>query len=232
VQVEKMTASFSIDEVSLLVARLVPTLQAGDAEGFVSHHQIVMGILASGPGLAAVRHARAAKPDSWHDDQAVAANMVAWFSQQITTGVSRWAEFFDRKKQDGVWAYRPKSHGPQSIAVDPEDMAAIEGNPKWFFHLMRERDAKIAAAKRQAERLPDGRLLCEACGFAALDVYSGINADLCECHHRIPLSDVVDQTETKLADLAILCPNCHRAIHRTIPLLSVEEFRAKYFPNP
>jgi 5-methylcytosine-specific restriction protein A len=30
---------------------------------------------------------------------------------------------------------------------------------------------------------------------------------------------------TRLADLAILCANCHRMIHKTRPLMSVEEFK-------
>ena len=37
----------------------------------------------------------------------VASNMVAWFSQRITVGESKWKRAFERKKIDGQWAYKP-----------------------------------------------------------------------------------------------------------------------------
>jgi hypothetical protein len=33
-----------------------------------------------------------------------------------------------------------------------------------------------------------------------------------------------------LADLAVLCANCHRMIHKTRPLMPVEEFRRLVAP--
>ena len=35
----------------------------------------------------------------------------------------------------------------------------------------------------------------------------------------------------RLDDLAIVCSNCHRMIHRTKPMMSVEGFRDKYKPR-
>ena len=83
----------------------------------------------------------------------------------------------------------------------------------------------------RGEVLPDGRLACEACGFTARDAYPNLDGDLCEVHHRRPLSEAVAPVATSLADLAIMCPNCHRAIHRTDPLMSVEEFRTRFFAD-
>lgn len=159
-----MSPSFNIEEVSELIARLVPVLK-GDAAGFVTHHEIVSSVLADVRGASIVTLARNTKPDAWQDDRSATANMVAWFSQQVTIGVSPWAAYFDREKRGDVWAYRPKSAAPQPVAVDPDALVAIEGDPRWFFHLQRERDPAIAKAKRTAARLPDGRLLCDACGF-------------------------------------------------------------------
>jgi 5-methylcytosine-specific restriction protein A len=42
-----------------------------------------------------------------------------------------------------------------------------------------------------------------------------------ECHHRLQLADG-DERETKLADLALLCANGHRMIHRAGADMSVE----------
>lgn len=52
------------------------------------------------------------------------------------------------------------------------------------------------------------------------------NGDLYECHHRVPLADLAIVRSTKASDLAILCPTCHRAIHRIDPLPTAEVLAA------
>jgi 5-methylcytosine-specific restriction protein A len=126
--------------------------------------------------------------------------------------------------------YRPKTAVQPPIAPDPE-LAAIEGDPRLFFHIKRERDRGLARAKRDAMRRPDGQLICEACGFLVRDAYPGLSGDVCEVHHRRPLAEAMSPVTTRLEDLALLCPNCQRAIHRTAPLMSVEEFRTRFFPE-
>jgi 5-methylcytosine-specific restriction protein A len=63
-------------------------------------------------------------------------------------------------------------------------------------------------------------------------VFPGLNADVWEVHHRSPLAQAEKPVATRLQDLAILCPTCHRAIHRLDPLPSVGEFRSIYFGSP
>jgi 5-methylcytosine-specific restriction protein A len=154
--------------------------------------------------------------------------MVAWFSQKITTGESPWAPFFDRQKQGEVWSYRPQTAAPSPIRLEPDVKAAIEGDPRLYFHFQRERDKYLVAAKRNASRRSDGLLECEACGFVVSEAYPNLPGDLCEVHHRRSLAEAATAVETRLEDLAVLCPNCHRAIHRTKPLMSVEEFRSRF----
>jgi hypothetical protein len=36
-----------------------------------------------------------------------AQNMVAWFSQRITVGQSKWQRTFERAKINNQWAYKP-----------------------------------------------------------------------------------------------------------------------------
>jgi len=103
-----MASPFRIDEVSELIARLLPDLPA-DSAGFVTHHAIVNAVLADRVGAGIVNRARTMQPDAWADNRAAAASMVAWFSQQITTGLSPWASSFDREQRGSVWAYRPKA---------------------------------------------------------------------------------------------------------------------------
>lgn len=97
-----------------------------------------------------------------------------------------------------------------------------------FFHMRRERDSGLVEKKRAAARNTAGELTCEACGFVAQRAYPGFPGEVCEVHHRKPLAEVVEETETRLRDLAILCPNCHRAIHQTEPMMTIEEFRARF----
>jgi hypothetical protein len=114
-----------------------------------------------------------------------------------------------------------------ALPRDPAEVSAIEGEPRMFSHMLRERCPALVRAKREVARNSAGQLECEACGFVAETAYPGIlSGELCDVHHRIPLGDLVAATtETRLEDLAVLCPNCHRAIHQTRPMWSVEDLR-------
>ncbi|WP_405140686.1 HNH endonuclease [Sphaerisporangium sp. NBC_01403] len=46
--------------------------------------------------------------------------------------------------------------------------------------------------------------------------YGDCGAGYIECHHVIPLHQAGEGL-TKLADLALICANCHRMIHRRTP---------------
>jgi hypothetical protein len=216
--------SFTHAEVFPLIARLILEAARSHPGQFVAHDALVAMVLADKRGAALVAQARA--KSAWPDERSAASNMVAWFSQQISVGRSQWVEFFERTRVDGAWAYRPVTSATPSAAPDA-DFSALEGEPRMFFHLRRERDAGLVRGKRAASRNADGELECEACGFVAEHVYGDLTGDVCEVHHRTPIGDADEPVETRLADLAILCPNCHRAIHQTRPMPTVEEFRAR-----
>ncbi|WP_394342507.1 HNH endonuclease [Taibaiella helva] len=55
-----------------------------------------------------------------------------------------------------------------------------------------------------------GRLACEVCGFDFFQTYGPLGADFIECHHTKPLATYKAGEKTKLADLAVVCSNCHR----------------------
>ncbi|TKB82227.1 MAG: hypothetical protein E8D45_00805 [Nitrospira sp.] len=220
-----MDATFSHGEVFPLIARLIVRAPADDV-GFVEHDAIVSALLADAEGNSIV--SRASTASSLPDRRSVASNMVAWFSQQITVERSPWAEFFDRERRAGAWAYRPKTAVSPPVAPDIE-LSAVEGDPRLFFHLRRERDPALVRAKREEAEHANGCLKCEACGFVTKASFPGLGGEVCEVHHRLPLAMVSEVVETRLEDLAVLCANCHRAIHRTHPLMSVEDFLARYF---
>ncbi len=72
-----------------------------------------------------------------------------------------------------------------------------------------------------------GQLECEACVFDFHKFYGEIGKGYIECHHRTPLASFKVETITTLDDLALVCPNCHRMLHRRIDTLCVEELRVK-----
>lgn len=217
------TPSFTHAEICPLVARLIVGA-AKQSHAFVTHDVLVSMVLDDKLGAEIVARARA--KSSWPDDRSAASNMVAWFSQQISVGRSEWADFFVRERLDGAWAYRVAPAAAPGQIPDA-DFSAIEGEPRVFLHLRRERDRSLVAAKQASARNGLGQLVCEICGFVAELVYPGLCAGLCEVHHRRPLSELEAPTETRLDDLAVLCPNCHRAIHQTRPMMTVEEFRQR-----
>ncbi|WAL70011.1 HNH endonuclease [Amycolatopsis cynarae] len=106
-----------------------------------------------------------------------------------------------------------------------EEEAAAEGRVLVLRHLRRERDPKLRAKKINKVLAQRGCLECEVCGFDFERTYGGRGTRYAEVHHVTPLH-VSGQTETRLVDLAVLCANCHRMIHRGGLWLTPSELRA------
>jgi predicted HNH restriction endonuclease len=67
-----------------------------------------------------------------------------------------------------------------------------------------------------------GQLPCAACTFDFASVYGEIGRGFIECHHLLALADLVAERATRVSELALVCSNCHRMIHRKRPWLSME----------
>lgn len=187
-------------------------------DAYVGHDAIVSAMLVHTELAALISQAKSKLVD--RDATWIAANMLDWFSTGITKNENPWAEFFDRERRDGKWSDRPK-------LSSSAELIALEGQFRLVFHRRRERDPELAQAKRRAA----GVLRCEACDFTMSVGYPGLDGDVFEVHHRRPLAEATGSIKTKLEDLAILCANCHRAIHQTKPLMSVEQFRSQFFSH-
>lgn len=98
-----------------------------------------------------------------------------------------------------------------------------EGNPRLVAHLRRERNTTIVKAKKAVVLKATGKLCCEVCGFDFKEFYGEPGEGFCEVHHLQPLSKADGKINTELKDLAIICSNCHRIIHRSDPMPSVEK---------
>ena len=57
---------------------------------------------------------------------------------------------------------------------------------------------------------------CQVCGFSFLETYGEYGKDFIEIHHLYPVSKYKGATNVDpVQDMAALCANCHRIIHRS-----------------
>ncbi|MGH2592418.1 MAG: HNH endonuclease, partial [Anaerolineae bacterium] len=108
----------------------------------------------------------------------------------------------------------------------PDDDEFSEGKILTRLHKRKERNRKATEQKKRKVLQETGKLACEACDFDFVKVYGDLGYGFAECHHTVPVSKLTENHRTRLADLAILCANCHRMIHKSRPMLSVRELRA------
>jgi hypothetical protein len=106
-----------------------------------------------------------------------------------------------------------------------EETEFPEGRVLYRMHRFRERNSRLTERAKAAALRRDGRLACQVCGFDFYATYGDVGNQFIECHHTIPVSELTAGMKTKLADIALVCPNCHRMLHRHRPWLSLAELR-------
>ena len=108
---------------------------------------------------------------------------------------------------------------------DDEIHSVKEGRVIYKLHKLRERNNKLNQKKKDLYLEKYGKLDCEVCGFDFYETYGELGKGFIEAHHRIPLSEIDGETITKLKDLALVCANCHRMLHKEINILSINELK-------
>ncbi|MFF9361944.1 HNH endonuclease [Streptomyces griseoluteus] len=115
----------------------------------------------------------------------------------------------------------------QSLPHDVEeedDYSAPEGRLLVRRHISRERNKTLRKRKIDSVLRQGGQLSCEACGFNFEETYGDRGSNYIECHHIAPLHEA-GEGRTGLGDLALICSNCHRMIHRRAPWPTPKELR-------
>lgn len=110
------------------------------------------------------------------------------------------------------------------------DYVGTEGKEKLKIHRYKERDKKLVRLAKQTFKATYGKIFCECCGIDFKSMYSSLGEDFIEAHHRTPLSQINEESQITFDDLAMLCSNCHRMVHRTKDC-SVEEVQALILQN-
>lgn len=90
---------------------------------------------------------------------------------------------------------------------------AMEGRARLTRHLVRERNRSLVQAKKASAGADPH---CVVCGLSFEAVYGDLGRSFIECHHVDPLSKRSRPTKTSPDDLALVCANCHRMLHRAL----------------
>lgn len=117
-----------------------------------------------------------------------------------------------------------KADAKTTIANDDDESAFPEGRERYRLHRDLERDPSISISAKRQRLETAGKLECDVCAFDFTDTYGELGDGFIEAHHTLPVSRLDGKTKTKVADLALVCSNCHRMLHRG-RLLSVKELR-------
>jgi hypothetical protein len=122
-----------------------------------------------------------------------------------------------------IWSLFDGSFNPNiaklTLDIDDtlnQDYEVLEGDKQLREHIKLERSKRayriIELAKKLALKKGKGRILCECCQFDFVDKYGEIGQNFIECHHKIFINK--GERITKIEDLAMVCSNCHRMLHK------------------
>jgi predicted HNH restriction endonuclease len=103
-----------------------------------------------------------------------------------------------------------------------EDQKYSEGNKKERYVITYERNPTLRSKAIQIHGYT-----CQACGFNFLECYGEHGKSFIEIHHKTPLSKLKEEINIDpQKDMASLCSNCHRMIHRDKNnILTIEELK-------
>lgn len=126
-----------------------------------------------------------------------------------------------RAKADNLDPDRPSSHN-----------GFPEGKFKERLHVAKERNRELVRQAKLVSLTRNGCLKCACCGFDFFAVYGEIGKGFIEAHHTKPVSTLhEDGEETKIEELALVCSNCHRMLHRRRPWLQMDMLNQLLAPN-
>ena len=109
------------------------------------------------------------------------------------------------------------------LPIEEDEIGVAEGRLVYREHRRRERDPRLRARKLRQLLGAGLPLACEVCGLEPARAYGSGMERILECHHLDPLQR--GERTTRLDDVALVCANCHRALHTSGLLSSLEEIR-------
>ncbi len=136
------------------------------------------------------------------------------------------AHDFSPATVDGLfsWAIKGKDDDMKEVVeaigagmltfAESQEIHAIEGGRRLVIHLKFERDPTVS---REAVRrhVRDAGPVCTLCDLDFRSRYRlGTGEHCLEAHHKTPLSVRLRPARTDLDDFLVVCPSCHRVVHK------------------
>jgi len=117
--------------------------------------------------------------------------------------------------------------GEHAIIIEDEEEKSSfpEGGIVERMHLHRERNPRVIKFAKERFKGKFGKLFCQICGFDFTERYGVLGEDFIEGHHTIAVSSMSPNHQTKPEDIALVCANCHRMLHRKRPWLGIGELK-------
>lgn len=111
------------------------------------------------------------------------------------------------------------------IINEDDESSFAEGKEKYQLHRSKERDSSITRKAKSKRLSESGGLSCDVCNFDFYKKYGKHGLGFIEAHHKLPVSELDGMSKTKISDLALVCSNCHRMLHRQKITMSISELR-------
>jgi hypothetical protein len=119
------------------------------------------------------------------------------------------------------------TRGSGAVVTEDEESAFPEGKETFKLHRHLERDSALSRRIKAARLDETGKLECEVCSTDFQVKYGELGEGFIEAHHRTPVHKLDGVRKTKASELALVCSNCHRMLHRANPQLTVEELKER-----
>lgn len=165
------------------------------------------------PGKTSYRYSfKARKSKITHTEMAnsvlIAQPQHAYPVLLFTERASDWifeGQFSVAEIEDAFVVLSRYTAGFKTGSIAQDDAAFEEGGRRYVTHLLAERSRKVVDFLKS-----NSASVCDIC---AQDYFVLYGVKYIEAHHKVPLSTYTSKYVVKPEDLALLCPNCHRAVH-------------------
>jgi 5-methylcytosine-specific restriction protein A len=169
-------------------------------------------------------HGKAARKPSFRNPDGVAFKLQNIRQLDTGRGLSNTSkvdreiwDFFGSDPAATIVAAARIRNGIEIERVKPDysdDDEFPEGRAVTQAHRIIERNRNL---RKQVirNRTQKNKLSCDICGDSGNDIPEKLRESLFEVHHRVPIS-ARGETKTRPSDVALLCANCHRLLHRVI----------------
>jgi 5-methylcytosine-specific restriction endonuclease McrA len=109
-------------------------------------------------------------------------------------------------------------------ADEDEEATFSEGRAQYVKHRKLERKPALVKAAKERRLKTDKVLRCDVCRFSFEETYGSVGYRYIEAHHTIPVSQLGSR-KSRVADIALVCSNCHRMLHRYQPWPQISQLK-------